>query len=82
MGRPKCVVQKIIYTRECSRKLFDCRECSDMVIKGGSCPAINNSNAFVDFTPAEKIAALTAALEELTGMRWVMTDKPKEAADE
>jgi len=30
-------------------------------------------------TAAEKIAALTAALEELTGMRLVMIDKLKEA---
>lgn len=29
-------------------------------------------------TTAEKVAALTAELEESTGMRWVMTDKPKE----
>jgi hypothetical protein len=30
----------------------------------------------------QKLSPLCAALEELTGMRWVMTDKPKEAADE
>lgn len=79
MSRPKCIVGEITYTRECAIRLFDCKECGELIFKGGSCPAIRCSNLWVDFTPAEKIAALLDALEELTGIKGLGANNPMES---
>ena len=77
--RPKCIV---VFKFGCP-DTRDMREpCGDYVgcaaWDGRTCRA--NDPANDTFTPTEKIAALRAALEGLTDMRWVMIGKPKEMA--
>ena len=67
MGKP---LPKIMY--DCQGA--DCLKCEKYAV----CKSLDWNEPQI-FTTAEKIAALVAALEKLTNMRWVMIDKPKEA---